>query len=57
MGTLRRKRKLAAIDKNTHEDYPRKNEPRDTTVPGNQEEYITEVSEKNEDRVTKELSQ
>ena len=57
MATLRRKRKLAVINKNNHQNYPNKNEPWDTNFSGNQEEYITEVSEKIEGRVTKKLFQ
>ena len=48
MATLRNKRKLAAVSKETknHQEQPVKN----TSVPGITEEYITQVSEKIEGR-------
>ena len=46
MATLRNKRKLAAVTRETQEENPRINE-----------EYITQISEQIEGRVTKKLSQ
>ena len=57
MATLRNKRKLAAVTKETQEDHPRNGQLRNTSVPRINEEYITQVSEEIEGRVTKKLSQ
>ena len=57
MATLRNKRKLAAVTRETQEENPRNGQSRDTSVPRINEEYITQVSEEIEDRVTKKLSQ
>ena len=57
MATLRNKRKLAAVTRKTQEEYPRNDQSRNTSVPRINEEYITQVSEKIESRVTKKLSQ
>ena len=57
MATLRNKRKLAAIDKENHEEHPQNSQARDTNVPRIQEDYITQVSVEIEGRVTKKLSQ
>ena len=51
------KRKLAALNKENHEESPRSNHVRDTNVPRTQEDFITQVSEETEGRVTKKLSQ
>ena len=56
MATLRNKRKLAACSRKT-QDYPRNSQSENTSVPGVTEEYITQVSEEIEGRVTKKLSQ
>ena len=56
MATLRKKRKLAATARETQE-YPRNNQSQNSAAPGITEEYITEVSEEIEGRVTKKLSQ
>ena len=56
MATLRNKRKLAAINRDNHEEYPGDNQARDTNVPRVQEDYITQVSEEIEGRVTEKLS-
>ena len=57
MATLRNKRKLAAVTRETHEENPRNGQSRNTSVPRNNEEYITQVSEQIEGRVTKKLTQ
>ena len=53
----RNKRKLAALNKENCEEHPRSNMAQNSKVPRSQEDYITQVSEKNEGRVTKKLSQ
>ena len=55
MATLRGKRKLAAVARETQEENPRNGKSRNTSVP-RIEEYITQVSEEIEGRVTKKLS-
>ena len=57
MATLRNKRKLAAVTRETHEENLRNGQSRNTSVPRINEEYITQVSEQIEGRVTKKLSQ
>ena len=57
MATLRNKRKLAVMNKENQEDYTRNIQTRNTNSPRSQEEYITQVSEEIEGRVTKKLSQ
>ena len=57
MATLRNKKKLAALNKENFDDYPRSNMAQNSNVPGSQEDYITQVSEEIEGRVTKKLSQ
>ena len=57
MSTLRNKRKLAAVTRETQEENPRNGQSRNTSVPRINEEYITKVSEQIEGRVTKKLSQ
>ena len=57
MATLRNKRKLAAVTRETQEENPRNGLSRITYVPRIKEEFITQVSEEIEDRVTKKLSQ
>ena len=57
MATLRSKRKLAAVTRETQEEHLRNGQSRNTPVPRNNEEYITEASEEIEGRVTKKLSQ
>ena len=53
----RNKRKLAALNKENCEEYPRSNLAQNSNVPRSQEDYITQVSEEIEGRVTKKLSQ
>ena len=57
MATLRNKGKLAAVTRETQEEHPRDGQSRNTSVPRINEEYITQVSEEIEGRVTKKLSQ
>ena len=57
MATLRNKRKLAAVTRETQEENPRNGQSRNTSVPRINEEYIAQVSEEIEGRVTKKLSQ
>ena len=57
MATLRNKRKLAAVTTETQEEYSRNGQSGNTSVPRINEEYITQVSEEIEGRVTKRLSQ
>ena len=57
MATLRNKRKLAAVTRETQEEHSRNGQSRNTYVPRNNEEYITQVSEEIEGRVAKKLSQ
>ena len=54
---MKNKRKLAAVTKEIQEENPRKGQSRNTSVPRINEEYITQVSEEIEGRVTKKLSQ
>ena len=51
------KRKLAALNKENCEEHPRSNLAPNSNVPRSQEDYITQVSEEIEGRVTKKLSQ
>ena len=57
LATLRNKRKLAAVTRETQEEHPRNGQSRNTSVPRTNEEYITQISEEIEGRVTKKLSQ
>ena len=57
MATLRNKRKLAAVTRETQEENPRNGQSRNTSVPRINEEYITQLSEEIEGRVTRKLSQ
>ena len=57
MATLRNKRKLAAVTRETQEEHPRNGQSRNTSVPRINDEYITQVSEEIESRVTEKLSQ
>ena len=57
METLRNKRKLAAVTRETQQDYPRNGQSRNTSAPRINEENITPVSEEIEGRVIKKLSQ
>ena len=57
MATLRNKRKLAALNKKKCEEHPKSKLAQNSIVFRLQEEYITQVSEEKEGRVTKKLSQ
>ena len=57
MATLRNKRTLAALTRETQEESPRNGQSRNTSVPRINEEYITQVSEQVECSVTEKLSQ
>ena len=48
---------MAAATRETQEEHPRNSQSRNTSVPRINEEYITQVSEEIEGRVTKKLSQ
>ena len=52
----RNKRKLAALNKENCEKHPRSNLAQNSNVPRSQEDYITQVFEEIEGRVTKRLS-
>ena len=54
--TTGNKRKLAALNKENCEDHPRSNLTKTSSAPRSQADYITQVSEENEGRVTKRLS-
>ena len=56
IATLRNKRKLAAVNKDSQEEHPRKNVSRETNVPRVNEDYIAQVSKEIEGRVTKIVS-
>ena len=53
----RNKRKLAALNKENCEEHPRSNGTQNSIVPRSQEDYIFQVSEEIEGRVTKKLPQ
>ena len=53
----RTERKLAALNKENCEEHPKSNLAQNSTAPGSQEDYITQVSEDIDGRVTKKLSQ
>ena len=57
MVTLTNKRKLAALNKENCEDHPKSNLAQNSNIPRSQEDYITQVSEEVEGKVTKKLSQ
>ena len=57
MATLGNKRKLAAVTRETQEKHPRNGQSRNTSVPRINQEYITQLSEEIESRVSKKLSQ
>ena len=57
MATLRNKRMVAAVTRETQEENLRNGQSRNTSVPTINEEYIAQVSEQIEGRVNKKLSQ
>ena len=54
--TTRNKRKLAALNNENCEEHPRNNLAQNSSAPRSQEDYITQVSEEIEGRVTERLS-
>ena len=54
---LETRRNLAALRKENCEEHPRSNLAQNLIVPKSHEDYITQVSEEIEGRVTKKLSQ
>ena len=56
MATVRNKRKFAALNKENFEEHPRSNLAQNSNVPRSQEDYITQISEEVEGRVTKKQS-
>ena len=54
--TTRNKRKLAALNKENCEEHARSNLAQNSSAPRSKEDYITQVSEEIEGRVTKRLS-
>ena len=57
MAILRNKRKLATVIRETQEEHPGNGQSRNTCVPRINGEYIKQVSEEIEGRVTEKLSQ
>ena len=57
MVPLRNNRKLAALNNENYEELPRSNLAQNSNALRSQEDYITQVSEEIEGRVTKKLSQ
>ena len=57
MANLRNRKKFAALNKENCEEHPRSNLAQNSNVPRSKEDYITQVSEETEGRVTKKLSQ
>ena len=57
MATLKNKRKLAAVTRDTQEEHPWNGQSRNTSVSRINEEYITQISVEIEGRVTKKLSE
>ena len=55
--TTKNKRKLAALNKENCEEHPKSNLAQNLIVPRSQKDYITQVCEEIEGRVTKKLSQ
>ena len=56
MATLRNTRKLAALNKKNCEEHPRSNLTQNSNVSRSQEDYIAQVSQEIEGRVTKKFS-
>ena len=52
----RKKRKLATLNEGNCEEHPKSNLVKNSNVPRSQEDYINQVSEEIEGRVTKKLS-
>ena len=56
MATLRNKWKLAAVTREIQDENPRNGQSRNTSVPRINEDYLTQLSEEIEGRITKKLS-
>ena len=56
MATLRNKRKLAAVTREIQDENPRSGQSRNTSVPRINEDYLTQLSDEIEGRITKKLS-
>ena len=54
--TTRNKKKMAALNKENCEEHPRSNLTQNLNAQRSQEDYITQVSEEIEGRITKKLS-
>ena len=54
--TTRNKKKLAALNIEKCEEHPRSNLAQNSSAPRSQEDYITQISEEIEGRLTKRLS-
>ena len=54
--TIRNKKKMGALNKENCEEHPRSNLAQNSSAPRSQQNYITQVSEEIEGRVTKKLS-
>ena len=57
MATLRKKRKLAILNKENYEEHTRSSFSQNSNVPRSPEDYITQVFEEIEGRVTENLFQ
>ena len=57
MATLRKERKVAALNKEHREEHPRSNLAQNSNVPRSQEDYKTQFFEETEGRVRKKSSQ
>ena len=57
MATLSNKKKLAVLNEENCEEHPRSNLAQNSNTPSSQEDYITQVSEEIECRVTNKLSE
>ena len=57
MATLRNKKGLAVLIKEIFGEHPGSNVAQNSNVPRSQEDYITQVSDENEWKITKKLSQ
>ena len=56
MATLRNIRKFAAVTREIQDENPRNDQSRNTSVPRINEDYLTQLSEEIEGRITKKLS-
>ena len=56
MATLRKKREVAALNKENCQEHPRSNLAQNSNVPRSQEDYITQISEEIEFKMTRKSS-